>query len=339
MLLKTVQLIQKNFTYTLVMALGLGLSIPGIFLPFFQTTLIILGVMMFLSSLRLSWKDIAGEFKNSPALFRESIVFMVVVPLVFYYSVLWVYPRYALAVLLIVATPAAVATPALVGLYQGKVEKSILLVFSTTLLCPVTIPGLVYVLKGQSIELDYFGLLISLCIIVLFPLILAQLFKTWLPILTNKIEPYSGGISVICLSLVIVTSFAIQADRIIENIQEAFYTTLLAFVLLSILLIVVDLMNRKFSAEEYTANVLSHTFKNLSLTVSLAANFFGSDELLLCSISMVPWVCLLPVFRYIQNIRTASFGFQRKNKIRKFRLNRATDIHEKIEELEKIRSE
>ncbi len=304
MLLKTVQSIQRNFTSVLIMALLLGLSTPGFFQPLFQSTLFILGSMMFLSSIRLSWKEIAGEVKKTPALFLESIVFMGLVPVVFYYSVLLIYPRYALAALLVVATPAAIATPALVGLYQGKVEKSILLVFSTTLLCPVTIPGLIYVLKGESIELDYFGLLISLCIIVLFPLILAQFFKTWLPILTGKVEPYSGGISVICLSLVIAISFAIQADRIIGNIEEALYTTMLAFALLSALMVAVDLLNRRYSAEEYTANVVSHTFKNLSLTVSLAANFFGGDELLLCAISMVPWVCLLPVFRYIQGKKT-----------------------------------
>ncbi|MFP8881001.1 MAG: bile acid:sodium symporter [Myxococcota bacterium] len=121
---------------------------------------------------------------------------------------------WSLGMLLVLAAPAGAITPSICLMFNAKFERSLLIVITTSMLVPLTLPLLLRVASGHAMQLPLEPIEAFLTMIVVLPAVAAVLTRRFAPRVVGVIEPRIALLSVLCLSMIIIGSVAGLRDHL-----------------------------------------------------------------------------------------------------------------------------
>lgn len=292
-------LIEKYFWVFFIAGLILGLVAP-VYNNFLMTMLKpLLMVMLFLIFLKTDVSQIFKNMKNYRQMIFLALLYMVVIPLLFFYAIKIFDPTLAIGVLLLISMPPAVSTPALTDIVKGDTALSTSIVIITSIVAPLTVPFLFWLIKFEALSVNPLWLLKDLSMIIIIPVIASQLVKKYLSPFIEKKAHTLTSINIFILSFMVYIAMGSQRDVILNDISGILRDTFALYIVCILLHFIGHLMGFKETKEGKIATTIASAYKNNGMAIVLAALYFQPAILVLMVLSELPWNTLLIPYRKV----------------------------------------
>ncbi|MHC1604868.1 MAG: bile acid:sodium symporter family protein [Candidatus Methanofastidiosia archaeon] len=292
-----IEKIENNFSVFIALALVFGLAFPKISIAFNPYIVPMLMGIMFLTILKIDSKDFFKSASKPFYLVYLSSLILIISPIFFYYFSKLFYPEIAIATLIIIAMPAAMASTSLTDLLGGNASLSLLLTTITSLLAPFTVPFLILILAGVKTQANFLDMLLLLSEVIFIPFIAALLSRKLFPLTINKTKKYYSSTNIFLLFLVIIGPVGNNAEFILSNFNKAIYISIF-FIIVSVLLHLVGWYATFWRPrEDRIAAATTIAYFNITLGIVFASKFFSPLIVLAVVLYNVPWNMMLIPFQ------------------------------------------
>lgn len=277
--------------------------LAGIFFPracqiFQPFPLYCMMALLFLSFLPISLLEISqtigGQgFVIGVFLFLKMILLPAAV--FFLFSALW--PGYSLSALLLSGISTGVVAPFISGLLQANTPLVLVMVVCSSLLVPFTLPPMVDILCGRSMELSVWAMMRLLLLVVFVPVLLAQIMRK---VSVNGVKFLRQQQFPISLFLFAVTNLGIFSKYSNFFHQEPMtiaLATVVAFLLAFLYLVAGLLLSWGRPVEDQVAAVICLGIMNNVLVIVFSSQFFTPIEPTVAAMYMIPFFALIVPLR------------------------------------------
>jgi len=299
--------ISRRLNTVLVIAVVVGMLLPGlentpdIYVPF------MLGIMVFFLCSKMSVAELSGLAIPTVLLFY--VLRFLVFPLALYALALVLVPSFAIGILLIALVPVGVTTPTLVGSVNGNVALAFVLTVASSLLAPFVIPA-VFLLIGSDVTVEVASLSSMLFAVVFIPSLLYILIVKITPDAKASIERNSAFVPVLLLGIIVAIVISKQKTVFLNDINLLFVSLILSIILFYFLYLFGWLFNRNGGRATLLSYALCSGANNNALAISLALVYFPSQTVFFVIVSELVWVLAIPVFNHVQKKRLESVALQ-----------------------------
>ncbi len=149
----------------------------------------ILGIIMLGMGMTMTVDDFKGVLQSPKAVLIGVVAQFVVMPgLAFILCKLFnLPPEIAVGVILVGCCPGGTASNVITYMAKGNVALSVACTSVSTLLAPVLTPAIFYLLASQWLKIDAASMFISILQVVLLPIVVGLILRTWLK---RQVESY-----------------------------------------------------------------------------------------------------------------------------------------------------
>ena len=297
--MKFYQIIEKYFWIFLLTGVLIGLWYPvynEILLSFVEP---ILMIMMFFVFLKTDAIQVIKNMKDIKVMIYIACIYMLIIPLMFFFSINLFNPKLAVAILLLTSMPAGVASPTLTDIVKGNIAFSLNIVIVTSLIAPFTVPLLFAVVKITDLAINPFDMFKDLVFIIFIPMVLSQLIKRYFPLRVKKSEHLFTSFNIILLFFLVYAIIGSHRDVIILDAKRLVWYVVFLYIIFALLHIFGYLLGFKQNKETRTAMAISAAYMNNGMAIVLAAIHFDPFILILMILSEIPWNTMLAPFKYV----------------------------------------
>jgi predicted Na+-dependent transporter len=297
--MKISELIEKHFWLILITGILLGLWSP---VPFKAPQIlpkVLLGMMLFIAFLKIDALEVLENIRNLRLMIYIASIYMLIIPLVFFFSTKIFDAELAVGLLLLTAMPAGVVTPVLTDIAKGNVSLSMSLVIVSQFLAPFTVPLLFLVLNINSLTINKLLLLKDIAILVFLPMITSQIVKRYFPRTIIKSRHLFTSVNVFLLFTFVYVAISSQRIAILENPTGLIWKTAVLYLVFLLLHIIGYMICPRENKENRIAVAIGAAYMNNGLAIVLAASYFKPEILVLMVLSEIPWNTLLAPFKKI----------------------------------------
>jgi BASS family bile acid:Na+ symporter len=292
--------IEKYFWLFLIAGILLGLWNP---LPFriFPAILpkILLGMMLFLVFLKVDSLQILENIKNYKLMIYISFVYMIIIPVFFFFSIRIFNPDLAIGILLLTAMPAGVSTPALADIVKGNVPLSMSLTIISQMISPFTVPLLFWLISLHGHSFDELLILKDMAIIVFLPMLVSQIIKKYFPLSIKKTQHLFTSLNVLLLFSFVYLAISSQRKYILENPEGMVWKIAVLYLVFILLHIIGYMICFKQNKENRISVAIGAAYMNNGMAIVLATTYFKPEVLVLMVLSELPWNTLLGPFKKV----------------------------------------
>lgn len=187
--LRFTQFIQKTFALWVIIFAALALWQPELFVWLKAYIPWILGIIMLGMGMTMTVDDFKGVLQSPKAVLIGVVAQFVVMPgLAFVLCKLFnLPPEIAVGVILVGCCPGGTASNVITYMAKGNVALSVACTSVSTLLAPVLTPAIFYLLASQWLKIDAASMFISILQVVLLPIVVGLILRTWLK---RQVESY-----------------------------------------------------------------------------------------------------------------------------------------------------
>jgi BASS family bile acid:Na+ symporter len=299
MVMKISGLIEKHFWLLLFAGILLGLWSPVSFKAPPVLPKILLGMMLFLAFLKIDALEVLENMRNFRLMIYITSVYLLVIPLVFYFSTMIFDAELAVGILLLTAMPAGVSTPVLTDIAKGNISLSMSLAIVSQLLAPFTIPLLFWLVDINSLTINKLLILKDIAILVFLPLIISQIVKKYLPLTIGKTQHLFTSANVFLLFTFVYIAISSQRNVILENPAGLIWKIAVLYLVFILLHIIGYMISHKETRENRIAVAIGAAYMNNGMAIVLAASYFKPEILVLMVLSELPWNTLLAPFKKV----------------------------------------
>ena len=297
--MKISSIIEKHFWIVLIAGIVFALWIPLPFkVPHFVPKLI-LGLMLFLVFLKIDAIEILENMKNFKLMFYVTSVYMIVIPLFFYFLMKVFDPGLAVGMLLLTSMPAGVSTPALTDIVKGNISLSMSLVITSQLIAPFTVPLLFWLVVNSSLAINKLLLLKDIAILVFVPLIISQIIKKYFPRTIKKTQHFFTSANVFLLFSFVYITMSSQRDVILQNPVGLIWKVAVIYLVFILLHFIGYFICYRDKKENRVAVAIGAAYMNNGMAIVLAVSYFSPEILILMVLSELPWNTLLAPFKKV----------------------------------------
>lgn len=297
--MKISDLIEKHFWLILIAGLLLGLWSPLLFKAPPSLPKLLLGMMLFIAFLKIDALEVLENIRNLRLMIFIAAVYMLAIPLVFYFSTKIFDAELAVGILLLTAMPAGVVTPVLTDIAKGNVSLSMSLVIVSQFLAPFTVPLLFWILNINSLTINKLLILKDIAMLVFLPMITSQIVKRYFPRTIIKSRHLFTSVNVFILFAFVYIAISSQRNVIIENPTGLIWKTAVLYLVFLLLHIIGYMICPKESKENRIAVAIGAAYMNNGLAIVLAVSYFKPEILVLMILSELPWNTLLAPFKKV----------------------------------------
>lgn len=263
------------FPFWAIILSAIALLHPGTFLPYKDAIPFLLGLVMFGMGMTLTLEDFLLVFKRPKAVIIGTVLQYTLMPLAGFFvaRAFSLSPELTAGVVLLGCCPGGTASNVICYLAKGDVALSIVLTSVSTLISFIMTPLLTWVYIGQTIDVDTYGMLISILQIVIVPVVLGIVINSLLGTRIRNIRHYFPALSVVTIVFIITIIMATNRDTVIS-----------AGIIISIVVIVHNLLglasgyglSRLMGLSEIEARTIGIEvgMQNSGLSVALAIKHF-----------------------------------------------------------------
>ncbi|ENU10965.1 bile acid:sodium symporter family protein [Acinetobacter calcoaceticus] len=188
-LLRFTQFIQKTFALWVIVFAALALWQPEFFVWLKAYIPWILGIIMLGMGMTMTVDDFKGVLQSPKAVLIGVVAQFVVMPgLAFVLCKLFQLPsEIAVGVILVGCCPGGTASNVITYMAKGNVALSVACTSVSTLLAPILTPAIFYLLASQWLKIDAASMFVSILQVVLLPIVVGLILRTWLK---RQVESY-----------------------------------------------------------------------------------------------------------------------------------------------------
>ena len=187
--MKILKFITDYMAVGVLLAGILGVFYPEIFTTFKAITPYLLGFVMFGMGLGLSFHDFFNVVTNPKTVIFGILMQFVMMPLiaVILTQAIHIQPEFAVGMLLVGCCPGGTASNVLTYLAKGNVALSVSITICTTLLSPIVTPAIFYLIAHNSIEINFWAIVLDILKMVVAPVFIGVLINALLNTVAKKI--------------------------------------------------------------------------------------------------------------------------------------------------------
>lgn len=293
------KLIEKYFWLVLVAGIVIGLLNPypvvmGNYLP-----KILLGLMLFFVFLKIDALEILENIRNYRLMIYIAVVYMFVIPLLFFLPLNLFNADLATGILLLTAMPAGVSTPALADIVKGNISFSMSLAIVSQLVAPFTVPLLFWIIDVKGLEINKLLVFRDIALLIFIPMIVAQLFKRFFRGAVRRIQHFATSANILLLFTFVYIAISSQRNVILENPSSLIWKILLLYAVFILLHLIGYVAYYKGTRENRISVAIGAAYMNNGMAIVLAAAYFKPEIVVLMVLSELPWNTLLEPFKRV----------------------------------------
>ena len=179
----------------------------------------LLGVIMFGMGLTLKGEDFKVVFSRPKDVLVGCLAQFTVMPLLAFAltKIFRLEPALAIGVILVGCCPGGTASNVITYLAKGDLALSVGMTAVSTLLAPVLTPLLVWLLAGETVDVDVVGMLLSILWVVILPIALGLLVKRFWPRMTERASTYLPALSTLAICVIVLIVIAANAHKLLDG--------------------------------------------------------------------------------------------------------------------------
>jgi len=179
----------------------------------------LLGVIMFGMGLTLKAEDFRVVFSRPKDVLAGCLAQFTVMPLLAFLLVriFRLEPALAIGVILVGCCPGGTASNVITYLARGDLALSVGMTAISTLLAPVLTPLLVWLLAGETVDVDVIGMLLSILWVVILPIVLGLLVKRFWPRTMERASGYLPALSSMAICVIVLIVVAANAHKLLDG--------------------------------------------------------------------------------------------------------------------------
>jgi BASS family bile acid:Na+ symporter len=295
--MKAHQFVERFFWIFLFAGLVLGLVYP-VYTDFLMLWLEpLLMIMLFMVFLKSDLMHILGEIKNYKLMLYLVCVYMIIIPLLFFFTINQFNQKLAVGILLLTAMPAAVAAPALTDILKGNTALAASITIITSMIAPFSIPILFGMLNIEKLSIDPWVIFKDLTIIVFVPMVISQIARKYFQRTVQRKKHLFTPINILILSLMVYIVVGSQRDVILGDSVHVISQLAILYLIFILLHIIGYMLGYKQRIKNKISITIGAAYMNNGLAIVLAAKYFDPYILVLMVLSDLPWNTLLAPFR------------------------------------------
>lgn len=282
-------MIQKNINYIIITSIILGI-IFGIYFPSLTPALepwipITLFIMLYPMMMSIEVEQLGQAAKKRKAMSFSLLLNFIISPLLGFIIATFFLghtPSFAVALILLAATPCAGMVVGWTGMAKGNTPLALLIVAFSLVLSIVTIPLTMRILAGTIVIVDTLYLFRGTFLVILIPLVLGDITRRLIIRWSGqtgflRIKPYLPSVSLLGMFLILFISLALGAEKILANWQSIFqiFLAIIIFYIAQFLISIYLVRHAGLDNADGIALIYSVVGKNVALAVGLASQFFS----------------------------------------------------------------
>ena len=179
----------------------------------------LLGVIMFGMGLTLKAEDFKVVFSRPKDVLVGCLAQFTVMPLLAFAltKIFRLEPALAIGVILVGCCPGGTASNVITYLAKGDLALSVGMTAVSTLLAPVLTPLLVWLLAGETVDVDVVGMLLSILWVVILPIALGLLVTRFWPRTTEQASAYLPALSTLAICVIVLIVIAANAHKLLDG--------------------------------------------------------------------------------------------------------------------------
>lgn len=296
--MKVFQAIEKYFWVILLGGVLIGLWYPVDDKLMFVVKPILMA-MLFLVFLKTDPLHILESIKDYKLMIYIVVAYMLVIPVVFYFTMRAFDPTLAVGVLLLTSMPAGVSSPTLTDIVRGNTPLSVSIVIVTALVAPFTVPMLFWLITSSTLSINPALMLKDMAIIVFIPLLIAHILKKYFHINPTGKDQIFTGINILLLFLLVYAVISAQHEIILAGSMKMVSQIVILYVIFALLHVIGYFMAFRQNRESKVAIAIGKAYMNNGMAIVLAASHFEPSILVFMVLSEIPWNTLLGPFKRV----------------------------------------
>jgi BASS family bile acid:Na+ symporter len=179
----------------------------------------LLGVIMFGMGLTLRPEDLRVVFSRPRDVIIGCLAQFTVMPLLAFAlaRIFALNEALTVGVVLVGCCPGGTASNVITYLAKGDLALSVGMTATSTLLAPVLTPFLVWLLVGETVDVNVVGMLLSILWVVILPIALGLIVKRILPKATERATSYMPALSTLAICLIVIIVIAANAHKLLSG--------------------------------------------------------------------------------------------------------------------------
>ena len=296
---------KSDFILLLVIfaSMGVGIGLPEfgrIFVPYPLTFMMFL---LFFSFLKIDFLQVFHDIrKKAFILFILCFFKLCVIPVGLFFLTQALWPEYAVPVLLLSGISTGVVAPFISGLLGASTLLVLMMVVVSSLLSPFSLPALVSLLVGRTIEISFLFMVKILAMVVFLPAVAATLLRYLFPSFLEKLEKVQFPVSLFLFACINLGVFAKYSSFFIETPLKVAETILVAFILSVIYHVVGFSVTWRMKREDQLAGAISFAYMNNVLIIAFSSQFFGPLAPALAALYMLPFFTMIVPARIVGHL-------------------------------------
>lgn len=210
--------VSKYMAALVIIVAVIALILPQIFLWVTPRISLLLGVVMFGMGMTLKVENFKEIFKSPKYVFIGVLAQFTIMPALAYFlaKIFSLPPELAAGVILVGTCPGGTSSNVMTYLAKGDVALSVSMTMTTTILAPIVTPLLTWLLVGEWIEVSLSAMMISICQIVLLPIVLGIFINS---LFSKQVQKFSKILPLVSITAIILIAggvVAVNAQKILE---------------------------------------------------------------------------------------------------------------------------
>ena len=208
--------VSKYMAAIVIIVAAVALFLPPIFLWVTPNISLLLGVIMFGMGMTLKFRDFQEIFKSPRDVLAGALAQFTIMPALAYClaKIFSLPPELAAGVILVGTCPGGTSSNVMTYLAKGNVALSVSMTMLTTILAPIITPLLTWWLVGEWIKVSLSAMMISICQIVILPIILGIAANTFFSDTVKKFTKILPLISITAIILIVGGVVAVNAQKL-----------------------------------------------------------------------------------------------------------------------------
>lgn len=280
---------EKIMAFITPTAVLIALVFGKYFVPLKPLVNILFGLMTFFGAMKISAEDMKAAFKKPLFIVAYVIASFLIMPL---FAQLISKTLFSNSIIvgsgynLVRAVPTAVVGSVWATMFNGNLAVSLAILLIDTLLAPAITPFMLKIYTGTAVQLDTFGMMKSLCFMVVIPFILGIIFNHFFKKqIKETIGPITNPISKILFFVEIIINVSQVSQRIVSEASWDYALVIVAALILSILGFI-------------TGHVVSRVMrlqKKEDISITFAVALRNTNAALVLAIGFLPELAALPI--------------------------------------------
>ncbi len=275
-------------------SMGAGIGFPAVGKIFSPYPFYLLMILLFFNFLKIEFSEVihhAGE--TTIMLLILCLCKLLIVPVALFFVTQALLPEYALPILLMSGISTGVVAPFISGLLNASTLLTLMMVVITSLLAPFSLPALVKLLLGTTIEISFLSMVRVLMMVIFVPAFFAALLHQWVPSFQRKLETLQFPVSLIIFACVNLGVFPKYSSYFTERPAAVIGAIVIAFVLSAILHVIGFFVTWSKRKEDRMAGAVSFACMNNVLIIVFSSHFFGPLAPTLAAVYILPFFLMI----------------------------------------------